>query len=58
MVLVSQVGEELNLYKELRRKPSLTRGAYFTAIGLILRHASQGQGLKAAEDAMKVQGDS
>ena len=36
MVLVSQVGEELNLYKELRRKPSITRGAYFTAIGLIL----------------------
>ena len=36
MVLVSQFGEELNLYKELRRKPSITRGAYFTAIGLIL----------------------
>src|SRR2546423_6553677 len=36
MVLVSQVGNELNLYKELRRKPSITRGAYFAAIGLIL----------------------
>ena len=36
MMLVGQIGNELKLYKDLRRKPSITRGAYFTAIGLIL----------------------
>lgn len=36
MMLVSQVGKELKLHKEMRRTPSITRGAYFTAIGLFL----------------------
>ena len=36
MMVVNQVGKELELYKELRQKPSFTRGAYFTVIGLFL----------------------
>src|SRR5437660_975193 len=36
MMVVGQIGTELKLHKELRRKPSITRGLYFTLIGLIL----------------------
>ena len=36
MMVVNQVSKELKLYKELRHKPSFTRGAYFTVIGLFL----------------------